>query len=238
MKIRSVAIVLAGGVGARIGGELPKQFLDVGGVSVLIRSILAFEKSSAITDIVVVMHRDYIALAEEQIKRANCSKVIAVVSGGESRSSSSVAGLTAIEGYSDDTKVLLHDAARPLITGKVIQSVVDELNISKAVVVATPSVDTLIRVRSREEAIVADVPNRDLYFRAQTPQAFRLGTINRAYQMAEQDRDFIATDDSGVVRKYMPDIDQVLVDGGAENIKVTYPEDVAFATLLFSQRDQ
>jgi len=139
----------------------------------------------------------------------------------------------------DDTNLLLHDAARPWVSTEIVDRVVAALEHHEAVGVAVPSTDTVWEVHpdlngewgmENEEFImprfVARIPERKLMWRAQTPQAFRLPLIRDAYQRALQDPQFQATDDCGVVRKYMPGTKITVVEGSEENRKITFAEDI------------
>lgn len=238
MDIRNIAVVLAGGVGSRLAsGEvsLPKQFIEINGKPMIVHTTQQFQNSVSIDDIVIVVHKDYINLVNRLVDNYKLDKVIDVVAGGESRSSSSIAGLERLSTFNSRSKVLLHDAARPLVSTSVIKETVQMLDIHEAVVVASNAVDTLLRVDGR--SMIMDVPPRDSFYHAQTPQAFRLDVISDAYSRAVKDINFIATDDSGVVQKYSSDINQYVVEGGRENIKVTYPSDLRMASLLLNERE-
>ena len=131
----------------------------------------------------------------------------------------------------DDTNLLLHDAARPMVSAEIINRVIAALQHHEAVGVAVPSTDTVWEVHPDFESelggrFVARIPERRLMWRAQTPQAFRLPLIRDAYQRALNDPQFQATDDCGVVRKYMSGIKIAVVEGEECNKKITFKEDI------------
>ncbi|MGL5811037.1 MAG: SDR family NAD(P)-dependent oxidoreductase, partial [Nocardioides sp.] len=127
--------------------------------------------------------------------------------------------------------VLLHDAVRPLVTARIITECFDALETHTAVDVAIPSADTIIEVD--DDNTITAVPPRSALRRGQTPQAFHLPVITRAYEKAAQDPDFVATDDCSVVLKYLPEERIYVVAGDDRNMKVTEPIDVYLADRLF-----
>ncbi|MBR4153995.1 MAG: 2-C-methyl-D-erythritol 4-phosphate cytidylyltransferase, partial [Paludibacteraceae bacterium] len=172
----NIAVVLAGGVGARVGGAVPKQLLPLAdGRSVLEHSVEAFEYADCIDEVCVVMHPDYMATVEEMIAKNGWQKVKHVISGGKERWESSVNAIRLYREKLSDRElavanILLHDAARPFVSGKIISDVCSALVEHEAVVVAVPSTDTVYEM---QDGCVARIPNRSTIMRAQTPQAFR-----------------------------------------------------------------
>ena len=225
----NIAVVLAGGVGARVGGAVPKQLLPLAdGRSVLEHSVEAFEHADCIDEVCVVMHPDYMTTVEEMIAENGWQKVKHVISGGKERWESSV---NAIRLYRErlldrelaEANILLHDAARPFVSGKIISDVCSSLVEHKAVVVAVPSTDTVYEM---QDGCVARIPNRSTIMRAQTPQAFRLVLIAEAYHIALDDKNMQVTDDCGVVFNYMPNQPIHIVAGEEQNKKITFKEDI------------
>ena len=236
----NIAVILAGGVGARVGGAVPKQLLPLSdGRSVLEHAISAFEQASCIDEVCVVMHSDYIATAEQMIASNGWHKVKHVIPGGKERWESSV---NAIKAYRQslsadlwaDANILLHDAARPFVSSEIISNVCQALVNHKAVVVAVPSTDTVYEMH---DGCVARIPNRASIMRAQTPQAFRLSLIAEAYSLAlgvTLDQlltspiiaNIPVTDDCGVVFNYNPNQPIHIVPGNEQNRKITFKEDI------------
>lgn len=227
----NIAVILAGGIGARVGGQTPKQLLPLDdGQSILEHAVYAFETAAAIDGIILVMHADYMAEAQALVQKNDWHKVLSIVPGGKERWESSwkaiEAACAAFDGNWQSTNLLLHDAARPFVSERIIADVCKALDKYKAVCVAIPSTDTLLETDDSGEFIAA-VPNRNHYRRVQTPQGFRLETIVRAYQKGLQDPHFAATDDCGVVLHYLPQEPIYIVDGEEQNRKITYKEDLA-----------
>ena len=225
----NIAVVLAGGVGARVGGAVPKQLLPLGdGRTVLEHSVDAFEHADCIDEVCVVMHPDYIAIVEEMIAKNSWQKVKHVISGGKERWESSVNAIRLYQGQLScvemaESNILLHDAARPFVSEKIISDVCRALVEHEAVVVAVPSTDTVYEM---QDGCVARIPNRSTIMRAQTPQAFRLGLIARAYEIALNSGNMQVTDDCGVVFNYMTNQPIHIVAGEEQNKKITFKEDI------------
>ena len=227
--MKNIAVVLAGGVGARVGGAVPKQLLPLGdGRTVLEHSVDAFEHADCIDEVCVVMHPDYIATVEEMIAKNSWQKVKHVISGGKERWESSVNAIRLYQGQLSgvemaESNILLHDAARPFVSEKIISDVCRALVDHEAVVVAVPSTDTVYEM---QDGCVARIPNRSTIMRAQTPQAFRLGLIARAYETALNSGNMQVTDDCGVVFNYMTNQPIHIVAGEEQNKKITFKEDI------------
>lgn len=234
----NVAVVLAGGTGTRVGGDKPKQFLTIDGRSVIERSIDAFDQAPGIDEVAVVVHPDWLDYMQQIKNRNHWGKLKQLIAGGSERYLSSLNAVAAYIDYPDETNLILHDAARPFVSQAVIARVVESLEKHDAVGVGIPSTDTVWEVRDdfdveavcRGEGVahfVARIPERRTMWRAQTPQAFRLPVIRDAYQMALQDSNFRATDDCGVVRRYLAGVKVYIVEGEEQNRKITFAEDLA-----------
>ena len=224
-NITNIAVILAGGSGQRFGSDLPKQFLPLAGKTVIEHSVEAFERCEDIDEIAVVMHPDYLPRMQEIIDRNGWQKVRKLLPGGAERHLSTLAALNAYAG-TPDANLILHDAARPAVSQRIIRDVVSDLQMHPAVAVAIPATDTVFEV-SDDGATITAIPDRKRLRNAQTPQAFRLDILQNAYNKALKDSDFTCTDDCGVLLRYRPDIPIHLAPGDISNRKLTYPEDVA-----------
>ena len=223
--MRHIAIILAGGMGSRVGGKTPKQLLPLADErSILEHSVDAFEQAACIDEIAVVMHPDWMEEARELCERNNWSKVKMIIPGGSERWESS---WHAILAYMDETDAALwlHDAARPFVSQRILTDVAEALETHEAVTVAVPVTDTLYKVESLKFK-VESVPLRSEYMRAQTPQAFHIDVVTSAYMKAMEADDSMATDDVGIVRKYEPRHPIFIVAGEETNKKITYKGDL------------
>ena len=231
--MKNIAVILAGGMGARVGGDVPKQLLPLAdGRSVLEHATEAFEQADCIDEVCIVMHPDYIACAEQALLRNGWQKVKHIIAGGKERWESSV---NAIRLYESElsaeefahANILLHDAARPFVSQAIIANVCQALETHEAVTVAIPATDTMYVVGGENaEKHVLAIPVRDTLMRAQTPQAFRLPLIARAYTLALHDPALQATDDCGILHRYLPTEPIHIVAGEETNRKITFKEDL------------
>jgi 2-C-methyl-D-erythritol 4-phosphate cytidylyltransferase len=231
--MRMVAVVLGGGVGQRLGAGVPKQLLTLGGTTLIERCVAAFEAAPGVDEILVVMASGWTAQVKAILADGGYGKVTDVIEGGATRPDSTRVALaaiaTAIPG--EDCGVLLHDAARPLVEQRIIADCVAALRVHDAAGVAVPTSDTIVITH---DGVMESMPARETVQRCQTPQCFRLSVISRAHQLAAADPDFAPTDDCGVVLHYLPEVGVHIVAGSEDNIKVTYPRDLAIAEALLA----
>jgi ribitol-5-phosphate 2-dehydrogenase (NADP+) / D-ribitol-5-phosphate cytidylyltransferase len=226
----TVAVVLAGGTGSRVGLDVPKQLLKVAGRTVMEHTVAALHDCEDVDEIIVMMTSDFVEDAERLlVGKKEFPKLTRVLPGGADRNASTRAALAALG--DEECNVLFHDAVRPLLSQAIVHACVMALQTYDAVDVAIPSADTIIRVDESDHII--EIPERSRLRRGQTPQGFRLSTIRRAYEVAAADPDFRATDDCGVVLRYLPEVPIYVVPGDEQNMKVTYPLDLFLADKLF-----
>ncbi|MGH8794290.1 MAG: 2-C-methyl-D-erythritol 4-phosphate cytidylyltransferase [Stackebrandtia sp.] len=232
-----VAVLLAGGVGARMGGEVPKQLLRLAGREVLAHAIDVFEACPDVDEIRVFMAADHVEAARRLVTAYGYAKVRGVEAGGATRDASTRRALEALAGMPDDAKVLVHDAVRPLVDPPTVARCVAALDVDNAVTAAIPTVDTILEIAPGDagEHLVG-IPDRARLRRCQTPQGFRLATLAHAHALAAEDPAFAPTDDCGVVRRYLPDEPVAVVPGSEHNLKITHPGDLAFAEQLLRDR--
>jgi len=236
-------IITAGGSGLRLGGRLPKQFQFLGGKPILARTINAFNRSEAVSDIIVAAPADYVTHANEIVDVYDFHKVRAVVAGGENRAASIYAALKMLpRDKSVDTYmafktvpvVLVHDGVRPFVSEMLIRTVAEAARIHGAAIAGTPLTDTIKEVN--EGSKVVSTPDRKRFWRVQTPQAFTYDLIMKAYAQGEKDGVLPhATDDSMLVERL--GLQVTMVEGHPGNIKITTPEDMAFAEMLLRGND-
>ncbi|KAB1657532.1 2-C-methyl-D-erythritol 4-phosphate cytidylyltransferase [Pseudoclavibacter sp. CFCC 11306] len=238
--VMRVGVLLAGGVGARVGAGLPKQLAEVAGRPLIEHTIEAFERSGLFDELLVVMHPDHVdavraLVGDDGSGVRRYPLVRAVIPGGAERRDSSRLAVEHLAGrLPDDTRVFLHDAARPFVSAKVLRRVDAGLERADAVVTAVPSADTVIEVRDEEvggrrSEVLAVTPPRSHMRLVQTPQAFRLGVILDAHRRVRNDPEFAPTDDGSVVRHARPDVAVLVVAGDAANGKVTTAADLVEA---------
>lgn len=235
-KSRNIGVILAGGVGARIGLNTPKQLIKIAGRPIMEHTLALFDEHPQIDEVIVLMARGHLDRVHEIVRKNGFSKVTRVLEGSGTRNDTTQIGLNAIsETNSSDCNVILHDAVRPLLSPTIIDDVISALESNDAVDVAIPSADTIIEVEDGRGRypIIKDVPERSSLRRGQTPQAFKLSTIQGAYELASEDPNFEATDDCSVVLRYTPNVPIAVVTGDGSNMKVTEPIDIYIADKLF-----
>jgi 2-C-methyl-D-erythritol 4-phosphate cytidylyltransferase len=229
--LRTVAVVLAGGTGTRVGLSIPKQLIRVAGKPIIEHTIGVLQDSPLVDEILVLMAPGHLDAVSAILRDGAYPKVSRVLEGAATRNATTRRALDALG--DDECNVMLHDAVRPLLSQRVINDCVAALERYQAVDTAIPSADTIIQVDDRSGETIQDVLRRSLLRRGQTPQCFRLSVLRRAYQRAEQDADFEATDDCTVVLRYAPEVPIAVVRGEERNMKVTEPIDVYLADKLF-----
>ena len=228
--MRTVAVVLAGGTGERFGTSVPKQLLPFAGRPLIEHSVAAFDEAPAVDSVLVVMAAGHADLVREALAGGGYRKLAGVIAGGPSRVESTRCAIEALGG--EECDVLFHDAARPLVDQRIIADCVAALATHRAVGVAVPSPDTIAVV---SDGVMTAIPRRDSLVRLQTPQGFRLSVIRRAHELAAADSgfgDLPATDDCGIVLRYLPDVGVYVVAGSERNLKITFPRDLAVADVL------
>lgn len=220
------ALVVAGGRGLRVGGDIPKQYRLLGGRSIIERSLLPFFDHPQIRCVQVVINAQDRDLYARSVDRH--AKLLSPVEGGATRQQSVQRGLEALRDQKPD-KVLIHDAARPFVTGAVIDNVVDALADGPAALAAIPLADTL-KKGSDAGTVETTVPRDDLYL-AQTPQGFHYDAILAAHADAAQ-QDGAFTDDASIAE--FAGLAVKLVPGDPANSKITTEEDLWMAERLLA----
>ncbi len=222
-------VVVAAGSSERMGGD--KMLMTLGAKPVIIRTLMAFQKSPMVDDIVVVTKMEKITAIADMIKLYDITKVTQVISGGATRVESSLAGVSAVRRGAK--LIAIHDGARPLVSQELIERVVKEANEHISAVPVLPSTDTLKQVDSR--GVIVEGVDRASVFRVQTPQVFDADIIKGALTKAVEKR-LPITDDCSAVD--MMGFSTYTVEGDAGNIKLTLPEDMVLAEAILKSRGE
>ena len=226
--LHTVAVVLAGGVGSRLGLDVPEQMVKIAGKTILEHTIECVHDCTGVDEVVLMMAQGWTEQAATLLGN-RYPKLTRILEGGSTRNESTRRVLDALG--DDDCKVLLHDAVRPLLDERIVRACIAALDTYDAVDVVIPSSDTIVEVD--DDGVITAIPERSRLRRGQTPQAFRLGVLRDAYRRAADDPDFQASDDCGVVLRYRPDVPIATVDGAEHNLKVTHPVHLFIADKLF-----
>ena len=224
------AVILAGGSGSRMGTDKTKQMLILDSKPLVVHTLLAFEKSEYINEIIVVAKEEECGEYEAFKAAYGITKLSKTVVGGKTRQQSAKNGFDAISEKSD--YVAIHDAARALITPAQIKEVVMSAYAHGAAIAATPATDT---VKYADGVTVGETVPREKIWLAQTPQVFR-DEIYRAAAYTAEKEGFAATDDASLVENI--GITVHLVDTGSDNFKVTYKTDLLRAEQLLLERKE
>ena len=222
--VRASAVIVAAGSGTRMNCEESKQYMMLGDRSVLECTLDVFDECDFIDEVVVVLPSQDVELWQKRL--CDKAKRYKTVGGGSSRTESSYNGIRATSG--DNEIVVIHDGVRPFVTTEQIRSVVAAAHLCGAATLGMRSKDT-VKVVDWESARVRSTLNRNEIALIQTPQAFRLGVIKKAYEIALNDNleyfdDCSLVEDMGISVK--------LVEGSPVNIKITVPEDMDMARFL------
>ena len=227
------AILPAAGLGTRMAGPQPKQFLALAGEPILIHSLRAFASVDRVTAIYVAVRKTEIERVQAQVAEHGFADKVHVVEGGETRQESVAHALAAVPAGDDDI-VLVHDAVRPLIDSATIARTIEAVEQHGAAIVGLPAIDTIKQVeRTAHGAIITSTIPREFIVQAQTPQGFRYGVLQRAFAEAEADG-FVGTDEASVVER--AGLPVAVVPGSPVNLKITQPGDLELAEFYLNQR--
>jgi 2-C-methyl-D-erythritol 4-phosphate cytidylyltransferase len=218
--MKTVVIIPAGGTGRRMGGEIPKQYLSLAGVPILVHTLREFQRSLFVDEIfLVVSEGDVADVQRDMVERYDLSRIGLVIAGGRERQDSVRNALAHVR--DEHGIILVHDGVRPFVTGELIERAVAGAKEFGAVALGVPVRDT-VKEADAAGRVVKTVQREGLWL-VQTPQAFRKEVILAAYERAAQDG-FYGTDDASLVERTGTPVR--MIPGEADNIKVTAPEDL------------
>ena len=219
-NIINSAVIAAGGSGTRMGGNVPKQFVRIGGIPIIVRTLLKFETCSDIDEIIVVVRDCDIETVKILLNEYKITKLTRIVKGGATRQASVLNGINAASGRF----VFIHDAARPFVTPEQISEVVNETHRFGAAALGVPIKDTLKTVK--EDGMISETVDRENKYSIQTPQGFEIEMIRAAHREAER-KGVSVTDDCALAE--LSGASVKVVEGSSLNIKLTTPEDIILA---------
>ncbi len=244
----AVAIVLAGGSGSRMNSDVAKQYIKLNDREVLYYSLYTFQNNEHISRIILVTRETDIEFCQKEIvERYGFDKVTDVIAGGKERYNSVYNGIVKLAEYnkcsgddkdadtdladdiSCDDIILIHDGARPFVTDKMIDDVIDTVKECGACTVGVPVKDTIKVVD--ENGFGINTPDRKTLWQIQTPQGFRFKLIKESYDKMLKDENHNITDDTMLVEQYNG-VRSRIINGAYENIKITTPEDVEIAKIF------
>lgn len=223
------AVILAAGSSTRMGGDSTKQFIELGGLPIVARTVMEFDKSDYIHEIIVVAKADEIEKYDGFAEKYNIKTPFKVIEGGETRQISARNGVDAVNEKSK--YIAIHDAARCLITGELIERVCHGAYLNGGAILAVKAVDT-VKIADKN-GFIDNTPERKFTWQAQTPQVFKVNAFRAAAYIA-RDEGIEGTDDASLLEHIS--IPVKLCEGSRENIKVTDPMDIYFAEAILKAR--
>ncbi len=229
-KYFTSAIILAAGSSTRMKGE-SKQFICISELPVVARTVIEFDRSSCIDEIIIVAKKDEISLYDDFSEKYAITKPLKIVEGGETRQESARLGSDAVN--SKAKFVAIHDAARCLLTQDMIYKVCHGAYLHEAAILAIKAVDT-VKIGDKN-AFIENTTDRKTTWQAQTPQVFKTNAFRAAAYVA-RDEKIEGTDDASLLEHIR--IPVKLIEGSRENIKITEPFDIYFAEAILRSRDE
>lgn len=229
------AILPAAGLGTRMGAEVPKQFLELDGVPLVVFTLRRLAQSDAVTEFLVSTRAEEVEGLEKRLLKENLGRrKVRVVRGGETRQQSVSNALAQVSAGVE--LVLVHDAVRPLVTRELVDRVIAEARTRGAAILGIPAIDTVKEVRRsslpEDVALITATVPRERIVLAQTPQVFSLALLREAFALAEKDG-VTASDEAAVVERLGRDV--YVVQGSERNIKITRPADMDLARFYLDQ---
>jgi len=226
-------ILPAAGLGTRMAGPQPKQFLALDGAPILIHSLRAFAAVKRVTAMYVAVRKPEIERVQAQVAEYGFASRVTVVEGGDKRQDSVSHALLALPAQPDDI-VLVHDAVRPLIDAATIERTIDAVAEHGAAIVGLPAVDTIKQVeRTAHGAIITATIPREFIVLAQTPQGFRFELLKNAFADAAADG-FVGTDEASLIERAGQPVH--VVPGSQVNLKITQAGDLELAEFYLQRR--
>ncbi len=222
--MKTVAIIPSGGIGSRILSSIPKQYVKVLGKELIAYTLQVFQKCNLVDEIIIPAQPSYFNLLKSIKKEFNLTKITKIIEGGKERQDSVYCGLKQLDLENDDL-VIVHDAARPLLTQTLLENSIIAAKKYDSIVVAKKANDTLIKGSTN----VDEYLDRTNIYYAQTPQIFRCKILLEAFELAIRNN-FYGTDESMLVKN--ANFDVRIVEGETINFKVTTQSDLELLELI------
>jgi len=228
------AIVPAAGLGTRMGADMPKQFLELDGVPLIIFTLRRLAACAAITEFFVSTRADDVTSLQAMVTKAALGTPARVVQGGDTRQQSVANALAQVDPSTEI--VLVHDAVRPFVTVAQIERVIAEVRTRGAAILGIPAIDTVKEVKRaslpEDVALISATIPRERIVLAQTPQGFSYPLLRDAFKKAQQD-EVTASDEAAIVERFGHDV--FVVVGSERNLKITRPADMELAAFYLEQ---
>lgn len=234
--MKNIAIIFAGGSGARMGSGLPKQFIEIEGKPIIIHTLDIFEDHPMIDEIYIACKPEYIKTLDKMVRRNMITKVVKIVEGGATGQDSIYNAVkAAYEDNGPDNIILIHDGVRPIVTDDTITNNIITAKEKGSAITCTKFIETPIISVGGE--IVEDSPSRENFYTAQAPQSFLLGQVIKAHETVRKTNpNYDGIIDTCTLMKKMGK-EVYLVEGNRGNIKVTTPEDLFMFKAMMEYRE-
>lgn len=231
-------LVVAGGIGQRMGSDIPKQFLKIRHKSIISYTVEVFLDHPDIEKVIVLVPEDWIDFTKDLFMRdfGEMEKLV-VIAGGKLRNDTIMNGIKYIKEnyeYDDTTTLVTHDAVRPFVTKEIIDRNIEALKEYDSCDTVIPATDTI--VESLDHQVISDVPNRANLYQGQTPQSFKMKKFEELYTSLTEDEKNILTDAAKVF--VIKGEKVALVEGSTFNIKMTHPSDLDFANSIIGRKNE
>ena len=236
-KIMIFGAVLAGGIGSRMGNvEKPKQYLNIAGKPIIIHTLEKFYVNDKFEKIIVLCPNQWVNHTENLIKKyIGENDKIVVISGGSTRNETIMNAIAYIEDHytiDDDSVIVTHDSVRPFVTHRIIEENIKYAQEYGACDTVVPATDTI--VKSMDNEIISEIPDRSKMYQGQTPQSFKIKKLKSLYEGLSEEEKTILTDAAKI---FVIKGEKVhLVEGEVSNTKITYPYDLRVAETLISEK--
>jgi len=231
---RVAAIVPAAGLGTRMGSEKPKQFLELGGVPLIIFTLRRLAAGTSITEFVISARVEEVMSLQDKVSKAGLGRPTRVIHGGDTRQQSVANALAQVDPAVEI--VLVHDAVRPFVTPKQVERVISEARARGGAILGIPAIDTVKEVKRaslpEDVALISATIPRERIVLAQTPQAFSSLVMREAFKKAAEDG-VTASDEAALVERIGREVFVVL--GSERNLKITRPSDMELARFYLEQ---
>ncbi len=230
-------VILAGGIGSRMGGEKPKQYLNLKGKPIIIYTAEKMITCPDFEKVIILCPEKWVEHTKNLVaKYIPCANRIAVIEGGETRNETIMNAIDFIEkegNLNDDTVIVTHDSVRPFVTHRIIKENIDACKKFDACDTVIPATDTIVEAKDKQ--IISNIPNRDIMYQGQTPQSFKALKLRTLYNALSDAEKEILTDACKIF--VLKGEKVALVNGETFNIKITYPYDLRVAKALLEDEE-
>jgi len=234
---RIAAIIPAAGLGTRMGTDVPKQFLELDGMPLVIFTLRRLAACAEITDFFIATRTDDVVVLQDKVAKCGLGRPVRVIHGGDTRQQSVANALAQVDASTET--VVVHDAVRPFVTLVQIERIIAEARQRGAAILGIPAIDTVKEVKRaslpEDVALITATIPRERIVLAQTPQAFTYPLLRDAFKKAQQD-DASGSDEAQIVERFGHDVYVVL--GSERNLKITRPADMELARFYLEQERQ